>query len=107
MNQINNLKPQDLIPRLVSEFGYNDNSAALTAQDLCNLQPGLQEEFWNWWHDGKASSIVIHEFSVARLEKEFGFKPVNAFITLNWIANDPDVAISALKSEWTSPINKE
>lgn len=98
--------PNDLIPRLISNLGYSEQEAALTAGDLCAMQPPLREDFWNWWHQGKSSAIVVNGFSVARLENDFGFSRVNAYMTLDWIANEPDAAIRALETQWMPPVDR-
>ncbi len=46
----------------------------------------------NWFHTGEYPSNEVEQITVRTLVEEFGFKPLNAFITIDWLKQDPQAA---------------
>lgn len=89
---------QDLIPRLVKEFGYTEAKALVMANKLVKLEADLKVAFWDWWQTGTLdSSVEVLGYTLERVMDEFGLKPVPAFSTLSWIRREPERALEALK----------
>ena len=90
------LEPSDLIPRLISEFGYSFDGAKLVAQKLCICPPKIKDAFQKWWTDGSISPVAVAEVTVHQLMTEHGMKPIAAFLTLDWLIREPDKAKASL-----------
>ncbi|MDP9383127.1 MAG: SIR2 family protein [Chloroflexota bacterium] len=89
---------EDLVPRLVSEFGYSPELAEEAARELSSADPGVMRAFWRWWNTGELDdSLVIEGYTVRRLMEERQQQPVAAFRLLAWIAADPAIALRRLR----------
>jgi hypothetical protein len=88
----------DLVPRLVSEFGYGEGAARLVAEDLVNSDPRIRTAFWHWWQTGDLStSPEIEGYTAERLIQDHGLNPVGAFATLSGLQTDRDLVLDTLR----------
>ena len=46
----------------------------------------------DWFFTGEYPAKVVEQITVRELIDEFGFKPINAFITIDWLKHDPEAA---------------
>ena len=46
----------------------------------------------DWFFTGEYPTKVVEQITVRELIDEFGFKPINAFITIDWLKHDPEAA---------------
>jgi hypothetical protein len=89
---------EDLVVRLVSEFGYPPTQAPQVALKLVNADARIKRDFWHWWQTGRLDSNLSFEgYTVASLIADYRMKVVGAFLTLDWLYREPDVASAALK----------
>jgi len=60
MSQIDmvSIETDDLIPRLVSEFGYTPAFARRTARRLATGDERVKQAFWHWWRTGDVDNSV-------------------------------------------------
>lgn len=63
---------------------------------LLNLEPPLQDDFERWWREGTIPTTEIEGFTVTRLAREQGLKPIAAFLTLDWLIREPAKAKAAV-----------
>lgn len=90
------LKAEDLVPRLVSEYGYDEEQANQLAEDLAACQPEIQEAFLFWWNEGKFSPLEVEGYTVQSLIEQHSLRPVGAFLALDWLATEPAEARAML-----------
>lgn len=89
---------EELVSRLVSEFGYSAELAEAAARDLSEADPRVMRAFWRWWSTGELDdSPVIVGYTVRRLMEERRQEPVAAFRLLAWLAADPATARTRLR----------
>lgn len=91
------MNTNELVPRLMSEFGYPPAGAELVASKLINLTSPLDEAFLTWWTSGSMPELEIEGYSVQRLSDEHHMKPIAAFLTLDWLNREPRKAHASLK----------
>lgn len=86
----------EMLPRLIDEFGYPKKGAQIVVQKLMQCTPEVKEAFLAWWHSGETGALEVEGFTVKRLMKHHGMNPVAAFLTLDWLKREPDAALSSL-----------
>jgi hypothetical protein len=91
------IETEAIISRLATCQGYSKREAERAAQELTNLPPHVYEAFARWWTTGETPSIELAGFSVERLVREWQMTEVAAFLTLGWLAEDPDAALAAIR----------
>lgn len=87
----------ELIVRLIDEFGFPSQGAALIADKLLDLQPVLKLSFEEWWKTGRLPDLKIEGYSLGKLMSDHGMKTVAAFLTLDWLLREPERAKASLK----------
>ncbi len=66
-------------------------------RDLLAMQPDIQNSFIDWWHHGIIPSSPQYEgHTPASLTTDYHLQPVAAFLTLDWLATEPEMANKAL-----------
>lgn len=88
--------PSVLIPRLIQEFGYPRAGAELIAGKLINSCEIVWDSFWAWWQSGETPKIAVEGYSVASLAEKHSMKPIAAFLTLDWLTREPELAKASL-----------
>jgi hypothetical protein len=83
------MNKDDLIPRLISEFGYPPKGAQIVGEKLVKSSPQIQQAFIRFWEAGEIPSMVVEGYTVSRLADEHGMKPIAALLTLDWLIRDP------------------
>lgn len=91
------IDPDSLLPRLLAEFGYPEEGARLVATDLCNSTPQVQSAFLRWWTTGEVPRLSVAGYSTQDLIEQHGMNPIAAFLTLDWLAREPEKARTALR----------
>lgn len=88
---------RNIILNILKEEGYPSYMLDSTVEKLEKLQPEIMSAFLCWLSDRKVPSVTVEGFSFTDLTRDFGMKPIGAFITLDWLMRDPYKAIKALK----------
>jgi len=97
MNKILFTAPE-LLPRLISEFGYPQAGAKLIAEKLTSCNIAIQTAFWEWWQTGQLSlDIEVEGFTLESLIHKHQMKPVAAFLTMDWLMREPIKARQSLQ----------
>jgi hypothetical protein len=92
-----NMQPDEIIPRLVSEFGYTEKNAERVAHNLQECTPVVQEAFEKWWRgEGLDAHLEVKGYTLKRLIEEYGLRPIAAFLDLDWLIREPEQALKAL-----------
>ncbi|HTK09753.1 MAG TPA: hypothetical protein VL485_21455 [Ktedonobacteraceae bacterium] len=92
-----NIEPEAIALRLEAEFGYTRKRAEETARKLQTCAPAIQKAFEQWWRgQGFAEQLEAQGYTLQRLMDEHNFRPVGAFLTMDWIMREPDQALRAL-----------
>lgn len=86
----------DLIPRMVSDFGYRPVVAAQVAARLVSANVSVKRAFWEWWQTGVLNEqLEVESCTLGQLlEEQKEANPIRAFSTLAWIAQDPKQAMA-------------
>jgi hypothetical protein len=92
-----NIQLEEIISRLVAEFGYSEKNAQRVALDLQACTPVIQEAFEKWWHgEGLDPHLEVKGFTLKRLTEEYRFGPIAAFLDMDWLIREPEKAAQAL-----------
>ena len=92
-----NIQPDELIPRLVAEFGYTEKNAEEIARNILECTPIVQEAFEKWWRgEGLDPLLEAKGYTLKRLIEEHGFTPIAAFLDMDWLIREPEIAAKPL-----------
>ena len=91
------LPRDEIIKRLVREFGYADWHAGRVADSIANLTPPIAEAFSHWWQTGELPTMEVEGYTAARLVAEWRLQPAAVFLALDWLLRDPEQAVAALE----------
>ena len=82
--------------REFERFLLKDGYTAQEARHLFNTVKKMDKESrkWviHWFKEGTYPKEPVEGITAERLVKEFQYKPLNAFIILNWLKEDPKAA---------------
>jgi len=91
------IQSHEIIPRLVSEFGYTEVNAKEVTLNLLACTPVIQEAFEKWWRgEGLDPQLAVKGYTLKRLIEEYGFGPIAAFLDMDWLIREPEKASQAL-----------
>lgn len=91
------MKPENLIPRLITEFKYPEQAAALVADKLAACNPKILDSFSKWWQDGELDQTLnVEGYTLSRLIQDHSQKPIAAYLTLDWLIRDKDAALEVI-----------
>lgn len=78
---------------------YLENEKFYTSREIRHLfnsvkQMDKESRGWviDWIESGKFPAKAVEQITVEELVKDFGYKPINAFIAIDWLKHDPDAA---------------
>ena len=91
------MNENEIITRLISQYGYPQNGAEIIAKKLIDSSPQVQQVFNVFWESGEIPVLEVEGYTVSRLSEEHGMKPIAALLTLDWLIRDPDHAKRSLK----------
>ena len=89
---------ENIVQILVSELGYLDHVADITADDLINLQPQLQPILKKWLSDREVENVETNNISITQLISR-GYTFPSALISMDWLLTEPEIAIKELSNE--------
>jgi hypothetical protein len=90
--------PLALTELLVKRHGYDAADANGMVPELMAMQPAVKAAFLKWWETGILPEEPKYEnYSALSLAVAHNLQPVAAFLTLDWLAVDPETAIEAIK----------
>lgn len=90
------LNTEEIVKRLVSQWGYPESGARKVAILLGQLQPALAMQFAQWWESGEPVQLHAEGWTVESLKTQHDMNDVAAILTLDWILRDPAVALAKL-----------
>jgi hypothetical protein len=92
----------DLMALLIG-LGYSAADANGMLPELLAMQAPIREAFMHWWQQSPANQTtnlpvqpVYEGFNTASLANQYHLRPVAAFLTLDWLATEPEIARKAL-----------
>ncbi len=88
---------RDKIIAILKEQEYPEFMIESTTVKIEAFAPKVASVFSIWIENRLAPQIEIEGYSYNSLIEKFKMKPVGAFITLDWLIREPEVAISALE----------
>lgn len=96
------LEATNISQRLTAEFGYSPNYAPIVAQKLLNCAAPIKTAFEQWWQTGELPALEIEGYTFKELICDYKQKSVAAFLTLDWLVREPELAKSSLRRGYDS-----
>ncbi len=102
----------DIANWLAEKQNYEPAKAIMVAKKILKCAPQLLAHFDNWMQTGVLPVIEVEGFTLERLIAEYQMKPAGAFLTLDWLIDEPETAKQALREGYdqiiySSPKNVE
>lgn len=88
---------RDRIMMLLCSQDYPEFMLEQTADKIEHLSPQISSAFEEWAEFGTKPTIEYCGYTYAKLIKNFGMKPIAAFLALDWLFREPEIASVALK----------
>lgn len=85
------------IKEILLKRGYSQPGAESASSDLITINKALQPYLDDWLYNGIESDYSIDEFSIIGIMQKYGLRYPAALLSINWILNDPQTAIPAIK----------
>lgn len=80
----------------IKKYNFNDKQAQYMIGRLRSMDKGIKKSFGIWYSKGAYPEYSIEDFTVQELIEEGKMNPFNAFLTLDWLKKDPEVAKRSL-----------
>jgi len=88
---------QNLTDLLVNRLNYSMADTSGMIPELMAMQPAIKAAFLRWWSSGTIPDEPRYEgYSAQSLALKHNLQPVAAFLTLDWLATEPEVAKRAI-----------
>lgn len=87
---------EEIVTRLMADYGYPRNGAQLVALKLGQLQVPLAKQVEKWWVTHEPIMLEVEGHSVETLKRDHGLNDIAAILTLDWLIRDPNGAQAAL-----------
>jgi hypothetical protein len=82
---------------LTGRLGLSEADASGMIPEVLAMQPPIKEAFSRWLDTGTLPDQPKYEgYSAQSLATGQGLQPVAAFLTLDWLATDPEIAKKAI-----------
>jgi len=78
--------------RFMKKDGYADQEIRHLFNTIKKMDKESRRWVIRWFHEGEFPKNEIEGVTAEFLMKELGYKPINAFIALNWLKEDPESA---------------
>ena len=88
---------KEYIREILLKRGYSQPSAETVSTDLMSINQTLKPCLEDWLTSGIEIDYSIDEFSIKGLMQKFNLKYPAALLSINWILNDPQTAITIIK----------
>ena len=72
--------------------GYADSDIAVMFKGIKGMQPKTRRWLIKWFFTGELPTEKVEDVTVEYLINECDYKPVNAFIIIDWLMTEPDYA---------------
>ena len=86
----------DIIKAILIQEGYPEFMIDDTIDQIKRFQPPVMDAFQQWLLTGEDPAMELEGFTFSMLKDSFGMTPIGAFLTLNWLAEDPKEAVEGL-----------
>ena len=82
---------------MVNDLGYDMADATGMVDELLAMQAPIKVAFIKWWQTGDLPKQPVYEgYSVASLVQDHHLQPIAAFLSLDWLATEPEIARNAI-----------
>lgn len=78
------------------DIGYQTHEAKEAIKKIRVMNKDLKKEFGMWYKKGIEPTIVIEGVTISNLEETCGMNKIKAFLFMDWLIRDPDLAKKAL-----------
>lgn len=97
--------------KLIRDEGYSEQEIIKLYKSIKQMDKEVLFYFINWANGAPYPNLTIENIDIPFLVSEYGLHPINAFIVLSWLKEDPLVAkyilLSSPQSESISENEKE
>lgn len=89
---------KDYIYNVLLERGYNTYTARLVAEELLKLHKPLSDYLTYWLgNESCRKDFATNGYSILRLQMERQMTYPAALLTMEWLMNEPEIALKSLK----------
>ena len=88
---------KEQMTELLRQYKYPDFAIDGVISKLKNMEPEMLVLFEKWMQTQEIPNDEINGFTFVELINKYGFTPINAFLTLNWLIVDLEKASAALE----------
>lgn len=82
---------------LLKNYGYNEKSATMTADDLCSFKDtDLKEAVQIWLSTGKYKNVTEGKYEARELVEKYSMKYPAALVFIDWFRECPEEAEASL-----------
>lgn len=78
--------------RFMKKDGYTDKEIRHLFNTIKKMDRESRRWVIHWFHEGEFPKDVIEGVTAELLVNKLGYKPINAFIALNWLKEEPESA---------------
>lgn len=87
-----------LLNYLTDNLGYSETRAKRTISALRKIDSCILEAFLKWFYTAKFPEEALYGINVKALCDKRSLDPVTAFLTVDWVAREPQAAKKALST---------
>lgn len=82
---------------LMTEYGYSEKAATMTADDLCSFKDtDLKEAVQVWLSTGKFKNVTEGKYQARELVENYSMKYPAALVFIDWFRECPEEAEASL-----------
>ena len=81
---------------LVEKYDYKNSQVDAIVEKIGRFSPKVAAAFENWLNTGKTDDTAIEGYTVDAIIAKKPMKIVGAYLTLDWLEREPDMAKAAL-----------
>ena len=75
---------------------YPQDKAAILVEKIDQMTPGIKKSLELFLETGTITPVWLLGFDIDKLMKEHGMNEVASYLTIDWLARDPDAAMASL-----------
>ena len=90
----------EVLKRLMANHGYTEAGAVSAAKKIANLTQSLRDPFRKFWESNQyADALEVNGFALHTLVEKCDGNVVGAFLAVDWLMREPEVAKKFLEKK--------
>lgn len=90
------MNKEQLRELLVEKYDYKNSQVDDVVDKIMRFSPNVAAAFNKWLDTGEIDDTLVEGYTVKSIIEKKQMKVVSAYITLDWLGREPDVAKAAL-----------